>query len=137
MVLRLVLSAGLVCGIAAASDQPLTVLNTTPRTMQACTQLALQNAVNSTRQKKLMQQNVLAGGINYPYVLGYDQPNVMPKALAKSKDQTPKGCVIPLTRENPSPGTHFDLHSLPSPKFGVDSMTRSGMPVCNWSATAK
>lgn len=137
MLLRLVLSVGLVCGVAAASDQPLMVLNTTPRTMPACTQLALQNAVNSSRQKKLMQKNVMAGGINYAYVLGNDQPALMTKPLVRSKDQAPNGCVIPLTRENPSPGTHFDLHSLPSPKFGVDSMTQSGMPVCNWSATAK
>ena len=137
MLLRLVLSAGFVCGFAVASDQPLQVLNTIPRTIQACNQLALQNAVNSTRQKKLMQKNIMAGGINYPYVLGYYQPKDMTQALARSKEQVPNGCVIPLTRENPSPGTHFDLHSLPSPKFGVDSMTHSRMPVCNWSATAK
>lgn len=137
MLFRLFLSAGVVGGIAAASNQPLQVSNATPRTMQACTQLALQNAVNLARQKKLMQQNVLAGGINYPYVLGYDQPNVTTKALARSKDQSASGCAIPLSRETPSSDTHFELHALPSPKFGIDSMTRSGMPVCNWSATAK
>jgi hypothetical protein len=117
MLLRLVLSTDVACGLAAASDQPLQVLNTTPRTMQACNQLALQNAVNSTRQQKLMQQNVMAGGINYPYVLGHDQSKVMTRTIAKAKDQAPNGCAIPLTREHRSPDTRFELHAGPSPKF--------------------
>lgn len=136
MLLRIVLSVGVICATAAASDQPLQ-MNTTPRTMQACNQLALQNAINSARQKKLTQQNVMAGGINYPYVLGYDQPKAMTKEIAGSKKQGLSGCAIPLTGETPAPGTRFELHAVPSPKFGVDSMTQSGMPVCDWSATAK
>jgi hypothetical protein len=97
MFLRLILSAGLMCGLAAASEQPLQVLNTTPRTMQACTQLALQNAVNPARQKKLAQQNVIAGGINYPYMLGHDHQKLDTKTIISAQNQPPGGCAIPLT----------------------------------------
>jgi len=88
MVLRLVFSAGVLCGLSAASDQPLRALNTsTARSMQACTQLALQNAVNPARQKKLMQDNIMAGGINYSYVLGSDRPKHGIKVVAKAKSE--------------------------------------------------
>lgn len=137
MILRLVLSAGVLCGLSAASDQPLRALNASAaRSMQACTQLALQNAVNPARQKKLMQDNVMAGGINYAYVLGGGQPKHGIKIVAKAKSGDRDGCVIPLTQERVSPGTRFELRKVPS-NFGFDSMKHSGLPVCGASARAK
>jgi hypothetical protein len=137
MVLQLLVSAGVLCGGAAAYDQPLQALNaSTPHSMQACTQLALQNAVSPARQKKLMRDNVMAGGINYAHVLGNDRPKHGTKLIAKAKIGDHGDCVIPLTQEKASPETRFELRKLPS-NFSSDSMGHSGLPVCGASATAK
>lgn len=137
MVLRLVVFASLLCGAAAAYNQPKQALNTsTPLSMQTCTQLALQNAMNPARQKKLMRDNIMAGGINFAYVLGGDQPKHGIMTVNKAKIGDHGNCVIPLTQEQVSPGTRFELRKLPS-SLGIDSMGHSGLPVCGATATAK
>lgn len=137
MVLRLLLSAGMLCGVAAAHDRPLQALNTsTANSMQSYTQLALQNAVNPARQKKLMRDNIMAGGINYAYVLGADQAGHGIKTVARAKISDHGNCVIPLTEEQVSPATRFELRKLPS-NFGLDSMGHSGLPVCGATSRAK
>jgi hypothetical protein len=83
-----------------------------------------------------MRDNVMAGGINYGYVLGGDQPKHGIRTVAKAKIRDHGNCAIPLTQEQVSTGTRFELRKLPS-NFGLDSMAHSGLPVCGPTTRAK
>lgn len=113
MLLRVVFSFGLACGLAAASDQQFgSILSSMPKTLRDCTQEALQNALNTSRQKRIAKENELKGGINLGRLLNSSQPHALasvvpPKTLSHA-------CAIPLTQEHVSPGTRFELNTIPT-----------------------
>lgn len=130
MLLRVVFSASLACGLAAASDQELGALDRSAKTLQACTQIALQNAVNTARQKKIAAQNELNGGINYPYVLWGDSRKTSSKTAFRAQSGIP-ACSIPLTQGRPSAGTRFELNKIHPLNNQFDAaIAHPQLPVC-------
>lgn len=113
MLLRVVFSFGLVCGLAAASDQQLgSLLSSTPKTLRDCTQKALQNALDASRQKRIAKENELKGGINLGLLLNSSQPHVVASVMPLKAPSD--ACAIPLTQERVSPGTRFELNTIPT-----------------------
>lgn len=127
MLLRVILSASLAYGFAAASEVPLNLLGNSPNSLQACTQTALQNAINAGRQKKLAKENLAKKGVDYAHVLGAEPAR---KIIIRAQAKMP-ACSIPLTQGRLSAGTRFELNKIYPPSRSFDStMNHSGLPVC-------
>ncbi len=110
MLYRVVFSFGLACGLAAAADQPLEgLLNTSNKSLQACTHQALENAVSAARQKKIAKENKLEGGVNWADVFG---PGNRRLDASVRRNPEPTACSIPLTQMVIPPGTRFELKRI-------------------------